>query len=158
MLFNPLMFGLLDRSIKTKKEAAVSDIVGVPGITVKGGILGTGGKVGSIEMPYSKYQPTVVSHAPYEVFAPQVQYSPTTGYAYTGATTIIGSPGATSKKEAVVTQKPDIMQRGAWDIPLVTAPHYEQPEISKTGMNITHIAIIAVIGAAGIMLIKSKKK
>lgn len=157
MLFNPLSFGLLDRTIQTKKEELIESGSDLPGITVKGGILGTGGKVGDIEMPYSKYQPTITTHSPYEVFAPAIQYAPTTGYAYTGATTIIGSPGAVSKKEAIVTQEPDIRQKGSWDIPLITSPHYEQPEISKTGLNVTHIAIIAVLGAAGIMLIKKKK-
>lgn len=157
MLFNPLSFGLLDRSIQTKKEELIESASDLPGITVKGGILGTGGKVGDIKYPYSTYQPSIVEHAPYEVFAPQVQFSPTTGYAYTGATTIIGSPGAESKKQTLISQEPDVMQKGAWDIPVIASPHYEQPETITSGLNVTHIAIIAVLGAAGIMLIKKKK-
>ena len=141
-----------------KKDELVEDIpFNIPGITVKGGILGGGGKIEKISMPYSTYQPTIVKHEPYEVFAPQLQFAPVSSYAYQGGEILIGSPGASVKKALTqdVVSKPS--QTGTWDIPLITSPHYEQPETRTTGLNVTHIAIIAVIGAAGIMLIKKKK-
>ena len=105
------------------------------------------------------YAPTisVIEAEPYQHFAPQVQFAPVTSYAYQGATTIISSPGAVAKK--IVSQeaisKPS--QRGEWDFPVsvAQAPEHKPGDIS--GTNLTHIALIAVVGAAAIMFITKKK-
>lgn len=107
--------------------------------------------------PYEVFQPTTVKHAPYEVYSPQLQFAPVSSYAYQGGSILIESPGAAVKKSLSQDTVSKPSQTGTWDIPLITSPHYEQPESRSSGTNLTHIAIIAVIGAAGIMLIKKKK-
>jgi len=117
------------------------------------------GKKEEVHAPYEYYAPTtsVIEAEPYQHFAPQVQFAPITSYAYQGATTIISSPGAVAKK--IISQeaisKPE--QAGRWDFPVsvTQAPEHKPGDVS--GTNLTHIALIAVVGAAAIMFIKKKK-
>lgn len=119
---------------------------------------GLGKKGGEIHAEKEYYAPTtsIVEAAPYQTFAPQVQFAPVTSYAYQGATTIISSPGAVAKK--VVTQ--DIVSRpeqmGTWDIPTIIS---QEPKHTKdiAGTNLTHIAIIAVVGFVAYSFLKGKK-
>ena len=133
-------------------------------IAIAGAAAGGGFGIGSwlskgkkeIHAPYEYYAPTTSEiYAP--THAPQLQFAPVTSYAYQGATTIISSPGAVAKKEQIidVVSKPE--QAGAWDFPIsvAQAPTHAPGDVS--GVNITHIALIAVVGAAAIMFIKKKK-
>lgn len=129
-------------AMPSKKAAA-----GVGGIVAEGGLLG-GGRV--------DYAPTIttVEAEPYQYYAPQIQYAPVTGYQYQAGTYIIDSPGAVAKKEQAMKQVSKPEMRGEWAFPVDIEQVGAAP---VTGTNLTAIAIVAVIGAAGIMLIKSKK-
>ena len=130
----------------------------LPLLPIAVGIAGTaiGGAVGSM-FGGSKKEEHITStqtygqvyHSPYETFAPQIQYAPQTGYAYTGATYIIDSPGATSKKEALLTQESSPAQAGAWDVPQT----YETSPIISPGSGIDNqtIMIVAALAAAAIV-------
>lgn len=139
MLFNPF-------TPKSKKEGGIT-----------GGILGYQRIEQEYHEPFEVFQPTTVSTVvePLAHYAPQLQFAPVTSYGYQGATTIISSPEAkVSKKQVMdVTSKPEM--RGQWDFPITQKadPSYETGRETK-GLNVTHIAIVAVLGAAGIMLIK----
>lgn len=118
-----------------------------------GSLFGGGKK--EIHATKEYYAPTISKvYAP--THAPQLQFAPVTSYAYQGATTIISSPGAVAKK--VVTQ--DVVskpaQKGTWELPIDIS---QEPKHTKdiAGTNLTHIALIAVVGAAVIMFIKGKK-
>jgi hypothetical protein len=86
-------------------------------------------------------------HQPYETYAPQVQYSPSTSYAYTGSSYIINSAGASISKKAEATSTASPSQTGAWDIPT------SQPTSTGvgvgTGIDWTMIAIVAAVGLVG---------
>ena len=130
----------------------------LPLLPIAVGIAGTaiGGAVGSM-FGGSKKEEHITStqtygqvyHSPYETFAPQIQYAPQTGYAYTGATYIIDSPGATSKKETLLTQESSPAQAGTWDVPQT----YEtSPTISPgSGIDNQTIMIVAALAAAAIV-------
>jgi len=130
----------------------------LPLLPIAVGIAGTaiGGAVGSM-FGGSKKEEHITStqtygqvyHSPYETFAPQIQYAPQTGYAYTGATYIIDSPGATSKKEALLTQESSPAQAGTWDVPQT----YETSPIISPGSGIDNqtIMIVAALAAAAIV-------
>lgn len=152
MLVSPFIFGL---SKKEELVASGSSLLPMGGI--KGGTGLIGGKVEYAPQIQETYAPTIIKHEPYETYAPQVQFAPVTTYGYVGATTLIESPGAQVKKQQImdVVSKPHM--RGEWDIPTTIAPTIAPAmKGGTTGLNVTHIAIIAVIGAAGIMLIKKK--
>lgn len=153
MLFNPFMFGAAAEVLtKTKKEVTTKK-----GGAITGGILGYQRIAQEYHEPYEIYQPTIVSNIaePLSHYAPQLQFAPVTTYGYQGATTIIGSPEAKASKKQVmdVVSKPEMS--GQWDFPITQTakPSYETGR-ETSGLNVTHIVIIAVIGAAGIMLIK----
>ena len=122
-----------------------------------GSLFGGGKK--EIHATKEYYAPTisVIEAAPFQHFAPQTQFAPVTSYAYQGATTIISSPGAVAKKIVSQEALSTPTQRGAWDFPVSVdqAPEHKPGDVS--GTNLTHIAIIAVVGAAAIMFIKKKK-
>lgn len=90
-----------------------------------------------------------VYHAPGEIYAPQIQYSPQTGYAYTGATYIINSPGAESKKETSLAQASYPAQSGAWDVP----QSYEtSPVVSPgSGLDSQTLMMLGIIGAVAVI-------
>ena len=64
-----------------------------------GGLVG-----GGTYAPTTALTTSVIEADPYQYYAPQIQFAPQTSYAYQGATTIISSPGAVSKKEQVMEQ------------------------------------------------------
>lgn len=130
----------------------------LPLIPIAVGIAGTalGGAVGSMFGGSKKEEHITttqtygqVYHSPYETFAPQIQYAPQTGYAYTGATYIIDSPGATSKKESLLTQESSPAQAGTWDVP----QSYETSPTVAPGAGIDNqtIMIVAALAAAAIV-------
>ena len=130
----------------------------LPLLPIAVGIAGTaiGGAVGSMFGGSKKEEHITttqtygqVYHSPYETFAPQIQYAPQTGYAYTGATYIIDSPGATSKKETLLTQESSPAQAGTWDVP----QSYEtRPTISSgSGIDSQTIMIVAALAAVAVV-------
>lgn len=130
----------------------------LPLIPIAVGIAGTaiGGAVGSMfggSKKESQMTTTTtygqVYHAPGEMYAPQIQYAPQYGYAYTGATYIIDSPGATSKKETLLSQESSPAQAGTWEAP----QEYEtSPKVDTgTGIDNQTIMIVAALGAAAII-------
>lgn len=100
-----------------------------------------------------------VYHSPYETFAPQIQYAPQTGYAYTGATYIIDSPRATSKKETLLTQESSPAQAGTWDVPQTyeTSPTVA-PGAGIDNQTIMIVAALAAVGIIGFGLVSGGKK
>lgn len=95
-----------------------------------------------------------------EVHAPQEHYAPTYGartYAptvsdqrqveqsYIGPTYVVDSPGATTKKEVKMDQEAVSKQ-----IPTITAPTAGAQHTEKSGIDVTTIAIIAVVGAVAV--------
>jgi hypothetical protein len=91
------------------------------------------------------------------VYAPQIGYSPQYSYGYQGATYIIGSPEAVSKKEMDITQKSEQPLAYEWTAPVTGAT----PSMT-TGTNLGNLliilAVIGVVGAVGVSLIGKKKK
>ena len=136
MLFNPLLY-------KKGKKASVS---------FGAGLLG-GGKYA----PITTLTTSVIEADPYQYYAPQIQFAPQTSYAYQGATTIISSPEAVVKKQQTMDLVSRPEQVGAWEFPIDVS---QEPDVSGavSGTNMTMIALIAVAGAAAIMLIGKKKK
>lgn len=133
-------------------------------IIVGAGLFGGGGVIGSmltskkgteIHAPKEYFAPTT-SRIYSPIHAPQLQFSPVNTYGYQGATYIIDSPRATSKKEQVMDIVSRPGQKGAWDLPIGVAqtPTHAPGDIS--GTNLPLIAGIAVVGAVAIMLLKKK--
>lgn len=128
------------------------DVVGKKShIGFGGGLIG-----GGTYSPTTSWAEANIYHQPYETYAPQIQFAPQTSYAYQGATTIISSPGAESKKEQRLDLVSKPAQKGAWDIP-TSISQAPSAEGAVQGTNMMHIAIIAVVGAAAIMFLKKKK-
>lgn len=130
----------------------------IPLIPIAAGIAGTaiGGAVGSLFGGTKKEESVTVTqtygqtyHSPYETYAPQIQYAPQTGYAYTGPTYIINSPYATSKKETSLEQASSPAQAGKWDVP----QSYEtSPTVSPTqGLDNQTLIILGIIGAVAVV-------
>ena len=121
------------------------------GVAFGGGLVG-----GGTYAPTTALTTSVIEADPYQYYAPQIQFAPQTSYAYQGATTIISSPEAVVKKQQTMdlVSKPEMV--GAWDFPIDVT---QKPDVSGavSGTNMTLIALIAVAGAAAIMLIKKKK-
>ena len=138
MLFSPAIFGL------SKKEEGGMKLGGT-------GLYGGGGT----------YAPTISSvltkHEPYETYAPQIQFAPVTSYGYQGATTIISSPGAESKKQQImdVVSRPEM--RGEWDIPTIISPIAEGGKAGG-GISTGVVAVVAVAVVAVFLLPKVLKK
>lgn len=131
------------------------------------GLFGGGAGIGSMltkkgsEIHATKeyFAPTtsIIEASPYQYYAPQVQFAPQTSYAYQGATTIISSPGAVSKKAQTTEQVSKPLQWGAWDFP--TEVSQEPSHVTGGGTNLTHFALIAVVGVIAFAVIgKGKKK
>ena len=165
MLF-PFMFGAgaskaFEVMPKTKKEISLTE-AGKKGGAITGGILGYQRIAQEYHEPYETYQPTTVSTVvkPFAHYAPQLQFAPVTSYGYIGATTIIDSPETKVSKKQVMDIVSKPTQRGEWDFPITATaePTYETGDRPVSGLNVTNIAIIAVIGAAGIILIKKGVK
>ena len=122
-----------------------------------GSWLGKGKKGAEIHAPQEHYAPTITTTEAFAHYHPRLQFAPVTTYGYQGATYIIDSPGATSKKE----QTMDIVSRpradfGAIDYPMNIAGSRRTGE-GVSGTNLPLIAGIAGVGAVAIMFMKKKK-
>lgn len=102
------------------------------------------------------YAPTITEAAPYQTYAPQVQFAPVSSYAYQGPTTIISSPEAAISKKQVMDVKSAPKQLGAWDIPTTIAPKVTGAEAGAGGISTPVIAIAAVAVVAALYLGKKK--
>ena len=134
---------------------AVGGLIGGGGATL-GSMFG--GKKESIEKhaAYEYYAPTTSSvYSP--SYAPQTQFAPVTSYAYQGSTYIISSPGAESKKEQKQTQKSIPSQKGEWAFPIEVSQEPEHTKDVSGGLNLTHLAIIGVIGLVAYGVVSKKK-
>lgn len=90
-----------------------------------------------------------VYHSPGEVYSPQMQYAPQTGYSYTGATYIINSPYASSKKSAALEQSSSPAQEGYWEVPQA---YTTSPQVSAgSGLDSTTLLLIAGLGVVGLI-------
>lgn len=129
---------------------------GLAGGAGLGSLFGGGKK--EIHAPQEYYAPTITDiYAP--THAPQLQFAPVTSYAYQGATTIISSPGAVSKKEQIMDVDSRPEQAGAWDFPIGVTQAPEHAPGDVAGVNMTHIAIIGAIALVAFAVIgKGKKK
>jgi hypothetical protein len=94
-----------------------------------------------------------VYHAPYETYAPSIQYAPVSSYAYQGATNIINSPYATAnpKLAQAVTSQPN--QTPTYNLPQTYSPAATVSNPTGSGLladvNWTWIAIIAGVAIVG---------
>jgi hypothetical protein len=104
------------------------------------------------------YAPQIQEAAPYQVYQPQVQYSPVQSYTYQGATYIVNSPYAKSKKEAQVTQTPEIEQAGKWYTPAAMTSTPETGMTTTSGTNLPLLLGIGVIGAIAVAYVGGKRK
>ncbi len=90
-----------------------------------------------------------VYHATGEVYSPQMQYAPQTGYSYTGATYIINSPYASSKKSSALEQTSQPAQEGYWEVP---QEYTTSPQVSAgSGLDTKTLLLIAGLGVVGII-------
>jgi hypothetical protein len=96
--------------------------------------------------------------APYQTYAPEIQFAPVTSYAYQGATTIISSPEAQIAKKQVMDVKSIPEQIGTWDIPTTVAPKVTGAAAGAGGISTPVIAIVAVAVVAVFVLPKVLKK
>ena len=134
---------------------------------IAGGLLGGGGAIAGSLMGSKKE--TIEKHAAYEHYAPQTekiysptyapetQYAPVTSYAYQGATYIISSPEATSKKEQSTTQKSIPSQSGVWEQPITTSQKATRTETETEGTDFVILAVIGVIGLVAYGVVNKKK-
>jgi hypothetical protein len=102
------------------------------------------------------YAPTITEAAPYQTYAPQVQFAPVSSYAYQGATTIISSPEAQITKKQAMEVKSAPKQLGTWDIPTTIAPKVTGAAAGAGGISTPVIAIAAVAVVAALYLGKKK--
>lgn len=131
----------------------------IAGASLLGGGAGIGwglGK-GKKEEKTITYAPTITEAAPYQTYAPQVQFAPVTTYGYQGPSYIISSPEAQIAKKQVIeaVSKPEMI--GKWDIPQVISPAVTGKEAAAGGISSPVIAITAVAVVAGLFLMKKKK-
>lgn len=122
-----------------------------------GSLLGKGKKGAEIHAPQEHYAPTITTTEPYAHYHPRLQFAPVSTYGYQGATYIVSSPGAVSKKAQTmdVVSKP-VADFGAIEYPMDIAGSRRTGE-GTSGANLPLIAGIAVVGAVTIMLLKKKK-
>ena len=102
------------------------------------------------------YAPTITEAAPYQTFAPEVQFAPVTTYGYQGATTIISSPEAQITKKQIMDVKSAPKQFGMWDIPQTISPEVTGTAAGAGGISTPVIAIAAVAVVAALYLGKKK--
>ena len=120
-----------------------------------GSWLSKGKKEIHAEKEYFAPTSTHIEAEPYQYYNPQLQFAPVTSYGYQGATNIISSPGAVSKKEQImdVVSRPE--QTGTWDIPTSVS---QSPKHTQ-GVDMTTIAIIAAVALVAAAVVgKSKKR
>ena len=132
---------------------AIAGLAGGGGFGL-GSLLGKGKK--EIHAPQEYYAPTI-SEVYSPTHAPQLQFAPVSTYGYQGATYIISSPGAVSKKEQIMDIVSEPGQKGAWDFPIgvTQSPTHAPGDVS--GTNLPLIVGITVVGAVAIIFMKKKK-
>ena len=102
------------------------------------------------------YAPTITEAAPYQTYAPEIQFAPVTTYAYQGATTIISSPEAQITKKQVMDVKSAPKQFGMWDIPQTISPEVTGAAVGAGGIS-TPVIAIAVVGVVAALYLTKKK-
>jgi len=117
--------------------------------------LGKGKKEYQIQETYA---PTITYHKPFETYSPQIQYAPQISYGYQGATYIISSPYAESKKSMNTEQISKPEQRGEWEIPQVISPTISPQQTGTSGTNFVTIAIIGAIALIGYGIVSKRRK
>lgn len=80
-------------------------------------------------------------------FAPNIGYAPQVSQSYVGSTYVISSPEAQVKKQIISEQVTDFRQDPVWDIPTAGGTRSDS---ATEGIDVTKIAIIAVIGAVAV--------
>lgn len=130
-------------------------IAGAAGAGVLGGAVGGAKKEEHIV--YSPTTTTQITHGA-KTYAPVQTYSPQTGYSYIGATYIIDSPGAMSKKEARMEQQQETGVAPVFDIPTIPSQEAEGGGGLAEGTNMLWIAAIAAVGVVGYGFVTSDKK
>lgn len=128
----------------------------IAGGALLGGGAGIGWGLGKKEEKVITYAPTITEAAPYQTYAPQVQFAPVTTYGYQGATTIISSPEAQITKKQVMDVESIPKQLGTWDIPTTIAPKVTGAEAAAGGISAPVIAI-AVVGVIAALYLTKKK-
>ncbi len=122
------------------------------GAGVLGGMLIGGGK-----------KQSTITHAPYEHYAPTFgaqTYSPVVSdvrqieQSYIAPTYIIESPKAEVKKSVTMGQKSAVDMTPTWNIPTTGS---QREEKMSSGLDVTNIAIIAVIGAVAVTAVGAFK-
>jgi len=126
-------------------------------------LAGGAGVLGGFLMGGSKKTSQIEKHAPQEHFAPTFgakTYSPVVSefqqleQSYIGPTYVISSPKASVKKEATLGQEGRVAQTPQWNIPTSGA---QREEKMTEGLNVTNIAIIAVVGAIAVTAVGAFK-
>lgn len=119
-------------------------------------LAGGAGVLGGLLMGGSKKTGVVETHAPYEHYTPTFgarTYSPVTSdlrqveQSYIGPTYIISSPDTSTKKEVKMGQDGKITQTPTWNIPTSGS---QREEKASSGLDVSKIAIIAVVGAIAV--------
>jgi len=125
----------------------------LPLIPIAAGVLGGAGGfgLGSILGGWGKKESVVqagatsiIEAAPYQTYAPAIQYAPVSTYGYQGATYIIDSPGAIAPKKQELIAKSAPEQTPLWEIPTTVQ---QEPTAGITeGANLPLLIGIVVVG------------
>lgn len=129
---------------------------------VAAGAIGAGGTaLGGIVAGLTKKEASIttnttrtsqdVYHAPYETYAPTIQYAPQSSYAYQGATTIINSPGATTTSKLAQSAASSPNQTATYDLPQSYTPTAKTDNSQSSGLQGVDFTMIAIIGAVAIV-------
>ena len=112
---------------------------------ILGGILGYQRVDQEYHKPMEHYAPTITEAKPLQHFHPRLVFQPTPVYTYTGGDILIESPGARTKKETQIDVAPRAEISGAIDYPTTTTGSERVGEGDVSGVNVTHIAIVAAV-------------
>lgn len=115
---------------------------------VGGGMAGTllGGGKKEIHASQEHYAPTFGA----ETYSPVVSEIRQYEQSYIGSTYIMDSPGTRTKKEVIMGQDAKATQMPSWNIPTGGSERSE-----SEGLDVTKIAIIAVIGAVAVTTVST---
>lgn len=112
---------------------------------ILGGILGYQRVDQEYHEPMEHYAPTITETHPLAHYHPRLVFQPTPVYTYTGGDILIESPGARTKKETQIDVAPRAEISGAIDYPTTTTGSERVGEGDVSGVNVTHIAIVAAV-------------
>lgn len=134
---------------------ALAGIIGAGSAGIIGGAVG-----GAKKEEHIVYSPTTTTQITQgaKVYAPVQTYSPQTGYSYIGATYIIDSPGAMSKKEAQMALDQETGVAPIIDVPTIPSQEAEGGGGLTEGTNMLWIAAIAAVGVVGYGLVSKGGK